>query len=65
MKLQDAMNDLAAEAHKVGLSISDKKSKILHVNAKAQMREIVVGSQHFEEVVKFTYLGSVSVSVEQ
>ncbi|KAF4101998.1 hypothetical protein G5714_016798 [Onychostoma macrolepis] len=58
LQLHHATTALEGEAGKVGLRISAKKSKIMHMSNTAQTWGVTIGTQQLEEVEMFTYLGS-------
>ncbi|XP_016333487.1 uncharacterized protein LOC107681684 [Sinocyclocheilus anshuiensis] len=53
-------SSLHEEATKVGLHISAKKSKVMHIGAQVDMPRIKIDGSDIEEVSRFTYLGSTS-----
>ena len=56
--MQEKTTDLAGASAKVGLKIHESKTKILRINT-AREQPIILHTKELEEVVSFTYLGSV------
>jgi len=56
--MQEKMDSLKEASQRVGLKISQEKTKLLRVNT-VQEEDITIGEQAVEEVDKFVYLGSV------
>lgn len=57
--LQELTAALQREATKVGLRISDKKTKVLRVGYAHACIPVMINQQRAEEVENFTYLGSI------
>ena len=58
LQIQDKINRLASEAKELGIEINKDKTKVLRANAQNE-DPIQLEQERFEDVDRFTYLGSV------
>jgi len=57
--LQEMTTNFESEAGKVGLRISDDKTKVMHICEEQSTNQITVGGRNVDDVARFTYLGSI------